>query len=287
MVLGCARREHLRVGALGLTRGRPSSRGQFARDAPDEAGYRGPVALTDEQAWTLTSAGLVALADGVLKGGEASRILALVGAQLGGEEQDLWIDRLSDAQALWDHARGLPRPARERAPEILHAAWSIALVDGEGSAEEVEVLGRLGELLGVDREQLTTWRKSWTVDAGELAQYVAAFAAMMLHRRADAAREPMQPVDDEGRAEFSALLARLPLSEPRRNRAMRLLDQEPTIDELGSALLFTEPARRGQALEEIARLIRGSNHAAVGRQLFLALAARMAVPDDVARVILG
>lgn len=245
------------------------------------------MALTDEQAWTLTSAGLVALADGVLKGGEATRILALASEQLAAEEQDAWIDRLADATALWDHARRLPRPPAERAPDILRRAWSIALVDGEGSAEEAEVLGRVGELLAVDREQLTAWRKAWTGEASELAQYVAAFAALMLHRRADAAREPRQAIDDAGRSEFRALLALLPLTESRRNRALRLIDQEPTLDELAGALQLADPARRGQALEEIARLIRGSNHSAVGRQLFLALAARMAVPEDVARVILG
>ncbi|MFZ6180434.1 TerB family tellurite resistance protein [Nannocystis pusilla] len=245
------------------------------------------MALTDEQAWTLTSAGLVALADGVLKGGEATRILALAHAQLPAEEQDAWIDRFADAGALWEYARGLPRPPADRAADILRSAWSIALVDGEGSAEEAEVLGRVGELLGVDREPLTAWRKAWTAEAGELAQYVAAFAAMMLHRRADAARDPMQAIDEEGRAEFRALLARLPLSEPRRQRALRLLDQAPTLDELGGALQLAEPERRGRALEEIARQIRGSNHAAFGRQLFLALAARMAVPEDGARVILG
>lgn len=245
-----------------------------------------PVALTDEQAWTLISAGLVALADGVLKGGEATRILALVDQQLAAEEQDLWIDRLADPKALWEYAHGLPRPPAGQAPEILRAAWSIALVDGEGSAEEVQVLERLAAQIGVEREPLTTWRKSWTAEAGELAQYVAAFAAMMLHRRADAAREPMQAIDAAGRAEFQALLGRLPLSEARRARAMKLLDQAPTIDELGSALLFAEPARRGQALTEIAGLVRTSSHAAAGRQLFLALAARMAVPEDVARVLL-
>ncbi|WAS92431.1 TerB family tellurite resistance protein [Nannocystis punicea] len=245
------------------------------------------MALTDEQAWTLTSAGLVALADGVLKGGEAARILGLANEQLAREDQDAWIDRFADRAALWDHARGLPRPPAERTPDILRSAWSIALVDGEGSAEEAAVLDRVGELLGVDGEQLKGWRKTWTAQANELAQYVAAFAAMMLHRRADAAREPMQPIDDAGRAEYGALLARLPLSEPRRKRALRLLDQAPTLDELGGALQLAEPERRGQALDEIARLIRGSDHVAVGRQLFLALAARMAVPEDVARVILG
>ncbi|MCY1055403.1 TerB family tellurite resistance protein [Nannocystis sp. SCPEA4] len=227
------------------------------------------MALTDEQAWTLTSAGLVALADGVLKGGEASRILALVDAQLAAEQQDLWIDRLADAGALWEYARGLPRPPAERAPQILRAAWSIALVDGEGSSEEVEVLVRLGELFGVGREQLATWRKAWTMEAGELAQYVAAFAALLLHRRADAAREPMQPIDDQGRADFQGLLARLPLSEARRTRAMRLLDQEPTIDELGGALLLAEPARRGQALEEIVMTPRTASKLAYGPDLRL------------------
>lgn len=252
-----------------------------------EAGYREAMALTDEQAWILTSAGLVALADGVLKGGEAGRILALVEQQLAAEEQDLWIDRLADPKALWEYAHGLPRPAPELAPEILRGAWSIALVDGEGSADEIAVLGRLGELFGVERDQLATWRQAWTMQASEVAQYVAAFAAMTLHRQADAAPRPMQPIGEEGRAEFAALLARLPLSDVRRTRALRLLDdQEPTLDELGGALLLADPARRRQALDEIARWVRTGLHAASGRQLFLALAARMAVPEDIARAIL-
>src|SRR5574338_454994 len=83
-------------------RARPASASpcRTARTAPwharAELRYRGAVPLTDEQAWTLTSAGLVALADGVLKGGEAGRILALVTEKLAPEDQDVWIDRLSD-----------------------------------------------------------------------------------------------------------------------------------------------------------------------------------------------
>ena len=68
---------------------------------------------------------------------------------------------------------------------------------------------------------------------------------------------------------------------------MKLLDHEPTVDELGSALLFAEPQRRGQAMGELARYVRSGNHGALGRQLFMALAARMAVPEDMAKVILG
>lgn len=245
------------------------------------------MALTDEQAWTLTAAGLIALADGVLKGGEASRILGLVDQRLEPAEQDAWIDRLADARALWEYAVALPRLPAERAPQVLQDAWAIALVDGEGSTEEVQVLERIGALLGVDREQLSAWRTAWTTQAGELAQYVAAFAAILLHRRAQAAPVPMQPIDAAGREDYRALLARLPLSEARRARALRMLDQEPTLDELARALMLAAPARRGQALEELARLVRDSTHAALGRQLFLALAARIDVPEDVARVILG
>ncbi|HEY8378624.1 MAG TPA: TerB family tellurite resistance protein [Nannocystis sp.] len=245
------------------------------------------MALTEEQAWTLTAAGLVALADGVLKGGEAGRILSLVEEKLDPEEQHVWIDLLSDPAGLWERARTLPRPPADRVPEILRVGWSIALVDGEGSSDEIQVLERLGDLLGVERARVTEWRKAWTIQASEIAQYVAHFAAILFHRRGDAAREPAQSIGPEARAEFDALLARLPLSEARRARARRLLDQEPTIDELGSALLFAAPERRGQALEELARFIRNGNYGDLGRRLFLALAARMAVPEDIARVILG
>lgn len=248
--------------------------------------YRRGVALTDEQAWTLTASGLVALADGVLKGGEAGRILGMVQESLAPAEQDQWIDLLSDAAALWEHARGLPRPAPGRAEGLLRQAWSIALVDGEGSADEVRVLERVAELLDVDREQLTVWRKTWTVQASELAQYIAAFAALLLHRRAAAAPEPMRGPDDAARAEFRALLARLPLSEARRAKALRLIDEPPTVEDLGGTLLFLEPARRGEALREIAGFVAAGGHGQTGRQLFLALAARMAVPEDMARTLL-
>ena len=137
------------------------------------------MALTDEQAWTLTAAGLIALADGVLKGGEASRILGLVDERLEPAEQDAWIDRLADARALWEHAVALPRLPAERAPQVLHDAWAIALVDGEGSTEEVQVLERIGALLGVDREQLTAWRTAWTTQAGELAQLFETLVASL------------------------------------------------------------------------------------------------------------
>lgn len=245
------------------------------------------MALTDEQAWTLTASGLVALADGVLKGGEAGRILGMVQESLGPEDQDQWIDLLADPQALWEHARGLKPPPPEHLEGLLRQAWSIALVDGEGSQQEANVLAQIATLVGADLDQLTVWRKTWTVQASELAQHIAAFAALLLRRRAAAAPDPMQPLSDAARAEFRALLARLPLSEPRRNKALRLLDEPPTLDELGGTLLWLEPVRRAEALRELAHFVIAGAHGAEGRQLFLALAARMAVPEDAARTYLG
>lgn len=245
------------------------------------------MALTNEQAWTLTASGLVALADGVLKGGEAGRILGMVQESLGPEEQDNWIDLLADPAAMWRQARELPPPPPDRVEALLRQAWSIALVDGEGSADEARVLEQVGELLGVDRDQLVVWRKTWTVQASELAQHIAAFAALLLRRRAAAAPDPMQPLSDAARGEFRALLARLPLSEARRGKALRLLDEPPTLDELGGVLLWLEPVRRGEALRELAHFVIAGAHGAEGRSLFLALAARMAVPEDVARAHLG
>lgn len=245
------------------------------------------MALTDEHAWTLTASGLIALADGVLKGGEAGRILAMVQESLGPAEQDEWIDMMSDAEALWAYARKLSPPPADKLEGLLRKAWAIALVDGEGSADEIRVLEQVATHLGVERDQLSVWRKTWTVQASELAQYIAAFAAILLHRRAAAAPDPMQPLSDAARAEFRALLARLPLSEARRTKALRLLDETPTVDELGGNLLWLEPARRSEALRELAQHVVTGAYGQPGRQLFLALAARMAVPEDSARALLG
>lgn len=244
------------------------------------------MALTEEQAWTLTASGLIALADGVLKGGEAGRILAMVQESLGPADQDEWMDLMTDVNALWAHARGLPHPPPDRLEALLRKAWSIALVDGEGSSDEVRMLEQIAAHLGVERDQLGIWRKTWTVQASELAQYIAAFAAILLRRRIAAAPDPMQPLTDADRAEFRTLLARLPLSEARRNKALRLLDEPPTVDELGSNLLWLEPARRSEALRELAQHVITGAHGQPGRQLFLALAARMAVPEDIARALL-
>jgi tellurite resistance protein len=241
------------------------------------------MALSVELEWTLTACGLVALADGVLRGGEAGRVLDLVHEHLPPADADAWIDRVSSRAALEQHADALPAPPAAAREGILRRAWSMALVDGDGSPDEARALERLGERLGVARDEVTTWRKLWTAEAVETASHVAAFAALLLHRRAAAAPEPGSRPGPAEREGFARLLARLPLSEPRRQRLHRLFDDPGSIEDLGSSLLWLGPGRREEVLREIAAHVRTGGHGGLGRQLFLALAARTAVADDEAR----
>ena len=244
------------------------------------------MALKLELEWTLVACGLVALADGVLKGGEASRVLDMVHEALPPEERDEWIDLVSDRERLLAHAAQLAQPPADTRERLLRRAWSIALVDGEGSSDEARVLEQIGARLGLERDLGATWRKLWTSEAIESASHVASFAALLLHRRATAAPAPSKQLAAPDREQFLQLLARMPLSDARRQRLHRLMDESPTVEELGNTLLWLSAERRDEVLRELASHVRTSGHGPLGRQLFLALAARMAVHDDAARAYL-
>ena len=244
------------------------------------------MALTLELEWTLVACGLVALADGVLKGGEASRVLDMVNAALGPEDQDTWIDLISSREGLLARADALARPPDDSPERVLRRAWSIALVDGEGSLDEARILEQLGARLGIERDQVIVWRKLWTSQAIETAGHVATFAALLLHRHATAAPQLGAPLGVNERAKFLRLLAGMPLSEARRVRLHRLLDEAPGVEDLGSALLWLSAERRDEVLRELATYLRTGNDGPLGRQLFLALAARVALDDDAARAYL-
>ena len=238
--------------------------------------------LTLELEWTLVACGLIALADGVLKGGEASRVLDMVSAALEPSEQDAWIDLISSREGLLARAEALELPPADSRPRLLRRAWSVALVDGEGSLDEARELEQIGARLGLERDQVATWRKLWTNEAIETAGHVAAFAALVLHRKAAAAPVP-GPLGAGEREQFLKLLAGLPLSEARRLRMHRHLDDPPNVEELGATLLWLSAERRDEVLRELAGFVRTGGHGALGRQLLLALAVRMGVDDAAAR----
>ena len=244
------------------------------------------MALKLELEWTLVACGLVALADGVLKGGEAGRVLDMVHEALPPEEQDEWIDLVSDRERLLARVARLAPPPADSHEQILRRAWSIALVDGEGSTDEARVLEQIGERLGIERGHVVTWRKLWTSEAIETAGHIASFAALLLHRRGAAARKPSKQLPPPDREQFLQLLARMPLSDARRQRLHRLMDESPTVEDLGNTLLWLSAERRDEVLRELASHIRTGGHGSLGRQLFLALAARMAVAGEAARAYL-
>lgn len=252
-----------------------------------ETRYRPPVALTPEAEWTLIACGLVALADGALRDGEASRVLAAANEALTPAEQDAWSDRLRSREALLAHAGGVPQPRPEAREGLLRRAWSIALADGEGSVDEARALEQVGERLRLDREQVAVWRKQWTGEAAETAVHLAGFAALLLHRRAAAAASsPTPALAPPDRAQFEQLLARMPLNDARRQRLHRHMDTSPTVEELGNGLLWLSSEQRDEVLRELVGFIRSGGDGELGQQLFLALTDRMAVNPDVARAYL-
>ena len=251
-----------------------------------ETRYRPPVALTPEAEWTLIACGLVALADGALREGEAGRVLAAANEALTPAEQDAWSDRLRSREALLAHVGSVPQPRPEAREGLLRRAWSIALAEGEGSVDEARALEQVGERLRLDREQVALWRKQWTSEAAETAVHLAGFAALLLHRRAAAASSPAPALAPPDRAQFEQLLARMPLSDVRRQRLHRHMDTSPTVEELGNGLLWLSSEQREEVLHELVGFIRGGNHGELGQQLFLALADRMAVTEDAARAYL-
>jgi tellurite resistance protein len=235
-----------------------------------------------ETEWTLAACGLVALADGVFNGGEAGRVLDMVHSLVPLAEQDAWIDDITSRESMQARLDVLAAPPPDSPERILRRAWSIALVDGEGSPDEARVLEQVGERLGRPRDEVTTWRKLWTSHAVETAGHVAGFAALLMRRRAAASPIPGDLPGPDDRDAYHRLLARLPLSEARRSRLVKLLDEPGSVEDLGHALLWLGPERRDEVLREIAAYIRTAGAGPLGRQLFLALAARMAVREDLA-----
>lgn len=204
--------------------------------------------LTPEQEWTLVACGLLALADQVLTGGEASRLLTLVDAYLDPEEQDQWMDLVSDRAALEAHFATMERPPGSDHLELLEHVWHVALADGEASLTEIRVFDSVGERLGIPRDQLAVFRKKWTYEAMDDAEIIAGMFNVLLTRT--------DPRGDDDLARYTAILGRLPLSQSRRDRLRDAAGSPPTIDHLGGAFAKLTERRQREVIRSIAtRLI--------------------------------
>lgn len=229
--------------------------------------------LTPEQEWIIVACGLVAHADGELKDGECELILALLDERLSDGEHSRWLDLLGDREALRRTFAELPPPLPLFTEATLEKAWAMALADGEASPAEIAVMEEIAGQLGVSARELTGWRRQWSEQAAELAEHIAAFAAMMIHH--DGVLDPDE-VD-----QYRALLGRLPVAPERREQlAEENLAQSPTLDHVGARLAALPRERRFAVLRAIAPLVSASSRPELGRDFFLDLAAFAAIPRE-------
>lgn len=229
--------------------------------------------LSPEQEWTLVACGLLALADRVLTSGEASRLLALVEAYLDPEEQDQWMDLVSDRAALDAHFSRMQPPPAENHLALLEKVWNVALADGDTSLVEIRVFDLVGERLGIHKAQLAVLRKGWTYEAMERSEIIAGFVANLLHRGG--------PPTDEDRAEYEALLARLPLSAARRERVSAAIDTPPVLEVVATPLRRLSRERQMDVLRTICHEILRLRRRGDARALMVELVEAGGIPGSV------
>ena len=228
--------------------------------------------LDPEQEWTLVACGLLALADHVLTGGEASRLLALVSAYLAPDEQDEWMDKLTDQAALEAHFAQMSAPPEEGHQALLERVWLTALADGEASMSEIRVFEQIGVRLGISAEQLAILRKKWTYQAMEGAEIAAGFLALLLHRG--------DPPDAAESERYGVVLGRLPLGKVRRDRLREALPAPPSAAALSEQLLRLPRSRQVDVLRVIADKLKDFPRRALARELLAEIAEPAGIPVE-------
>ncbi|MBK8266131.1 MAG: TerB family tellurite resistance protein [Nannocystis sp.] len=236
-----------------------------------------PVPLTPEQEWTLVGCGLLALADRVLTGSEASRLLLLVSAYLDADEQDEWMDKLTDHQALTDHFEKMSPPPAEEHQALLERVWTIALADGEASMTEIRAFDQVGARLGLAADQLSVLRKKWTYQAMEAAELAVGFLALLLHRGG--------PPSEHDITRYDATLARLPLGKVRRERLHEQLTAPPSAAHLAEQIHRLSRIRQLEVLSVIADQLKDFPRRERARELFEEIAEPAGISSELLATI--
>ncbi len=234
--------------------------------------------LSEKQEWMLSAFGLIALADRVLTGNEATRVLSYAKGHLEGEEEFIWMDRLTDLDALQAHFATLTVPEGD-AKEILEQLWAIALVDGEASMAEVKMLERIGRKLGAKGPDISRWRKSWTTRVIEDGSYTAQLMALLIPREDE--------ISSEDRAYYEQLIDGLPINLGRRKKLLRLLERPPKFEQLKAEFAKLTDERRLEVVGAIARQLRRSTHRQRGVPMLVELAAAGGVTEDQVKAALA
>ncbi|MFO7562133.1 MAG: TerB family tellurite resistance protein [Enhygromyxa sp.] len=234
------------------------------------------MAVSPETEWILVACGLIAHADGVLDGNEAERLMAMVDDRIPEDVYPEWLSVIGNRAELEARYAALPEPPAEQHRALLEEAWSMAMVDGDRNTEELLVLTRIAERLGVDPIQLEFWREAWTRNEQEFSNGVAELATWVLGGGEALYEDDLSP--------FLDLVERLPTTQDERDRLGAFATAPPSDAEaLGRALAAMPRSRRIQAFGLVASLVGSSVDAEQARARFVELG-RVAGLHDIERL---
>ncbi|MCA9654360.1 MAG: TerB family tellurite resistance protein [Myxococcales bacterium] len=201
------------------------------------------MALSLQTQWTLVASGLVAHADHVLTGEECERLMAMVDAEVDGDEYGDWMKTISDAEALEGLLKTLDKPPADSHRQILEDAWLMAVVDGERADEEIAVLERVAEVLGVEMLQLEFWREAWTQAQHDYAETVTAALAWVLGDGAE--------LDDQAEDAISEFVGTLPTTHEHREALATAARGAQAFDAVEGRLRGLSMAQRRDAIRRL------------------------------------
>ena len=236
------------------------------------------MALGLTEQWTLVACSIMAHADGVVDGEECDRLMALIENSVDGDEYSQWLATISDPKRLEELLQSLDPPEGSANREILEQAWSLAIVDGERSKEELAALVRVAHRLGVEPVQLDFWREAWTTGQEEFAEAIARTVAAVLGGGA--------PVFADDRKVISELIWRLPTSNDHREKLKSVAIAPQSPEEVERLLGAMPRSKRNWLLRVIVPTVRASSRSEEARQRFVSLAAATGIAEDRASEIL-
>lgn len=222
------------------------------------------MALSLEQEWTLVACGLIAYADGILEDDEWNQILYMIDGSVPAEDAQRWLGLLSEREALIEHMKSLsPPPDPDAGEHILEKSWRMAMADGRASYAEAVMHDYVAEELGVPVAQTEAWRLGWTARAGERAEMIAGFAALIAHADGHIASEEHQS--------YNELLERLPFTDDDdRKKHLERFSEPPDREALLQALTDLDEEDRHLALRALVPLVKAGG-GEVERALFFEL----------------
>lgn len=209
------------------------------------------MAVPQDTQWLLVACGLIAHADGEIDGNEAERLMAMVDDRIPPDDYADWLGWIGDRVKLEELYATLPDPPADQHRALLEEAWTMAMVDGERNTEELIVLARIAERLGVEPMQLEFWREAWSRGEREFASACARTCLWAL-----AGGEPLFEADH---SPYLDLVERLPTSHDERER-LRALANAPAIDReaLARELATLSKPKRIRLFRLLGSLVRGA-----------------------------